>query len=215
MDYSENTVSYTTTNSYTTLNTLTGNTKNVWIVLHGIGYLSRYFLRYFDELPPEENYIIAPQAPSKYYLKNTYRHVGASWLTKEATQQETQNVIAYLDAVYAAEKLPEDLNFIVFGYSQGVSVATRWVAQKRIPCDHLVLYAGGIPEELQASDFEFLMKKQTRVTTFVGDADEYLTEERQAAETKKIETLFSGKAKQIFFKGGHEIKKELILNLVK
>ncbi|MDO6518032.1 alpha/beta hydrolase [Zobellia uliginosa] len=215
MDYSENTVSYTTTNSYATLNTLTDNTKNVWVVLHGIGYLSRYFLRYFDELPPEENYIIAPQAPSKYYLKNNYRHVGASWLTKEATQQETQNVIAYLDAVYAAEKFPEDLNFIVFGYSQGVSVATRWVAQKRIPCDHLVLYAGGIPEELQASDFEFLIKKQTKVTTLVGDADEYLTEERQAAETKKIEGLFGGKAKQISFKGGHEIKKELILNLVK
>ncbi|CAZ98154.1 alpha/beta hydrolase [Zobellia galactanivorans] len=215
MDYSENTVSYTTTNSYATLNTLTDKTKNVWVVLHGIGYLSRYFLRYFDELPPEENYIIAPQAPSKYYLKNSYRHVGASWLTKEATQQETQNVMAYLDAVYAAEKFPIDLNFIVFGYSQGVSVATRWVAQKRIQCDHLVLYAGGIPEELRASDFEFLAKNQSKITTLVGDADEYLTEERQALETKKIERLFGGKAKQILFKGGHEIKKELILNLVK
>ncbi|CAM4258432.1 alpha/beta hydrolase [Zobellia nedashkovskayae] len=214
MDYSENTVSYTTTNSYATLNSLTSQTKNVWIVLHGIGYLSRYFLRYFDELPPEENYIIAPQAPSKYYLNNTYRRVGASWLTKEGTEQETQNVLAYLDAVYAAQEFPENCNFIILGYSQGVSIATRWVAQRKIKCNQLVLYSGGIPNELKASDFSFLKEKNTKVTTLVGDTDEYITKERRKTESKKIEHLFGGKAEQIFFEGGHEIKKELILNLV-
>ncbi|MDB2606905.1 esterase [Zobellia sp.] len=214
MDYSENTVSYTTTNNYATLNSLTPQTKNVWIVLHGIGYLSRYFLRYFDELPSEENYIIAPQAPSKYYLNNKYRHVGASWLTKEATQQETQNVLTYLDAVYASEKIPAHCNFIVFGYSQGVSIATRWVAQRKIKCKYLVLYAGGIPNELEVADFNFLKENGTKVTTLVGNADEYLTKERQESESQRIEFLFGGSAEQIFFEGGHEIKKELILNLL-
>ncbi|WP_400073441.1 alpha/beta hydrolase [Zobellia russellii] len=214
MDYSENTVSYTTTNSYATLNSLTDQTKNVWIVLHGIGYLSRYFLRYFDELPPQENYIIAPQAPSKYYLNNKFRHVGASWLTKEDTEQETQNVLTYLDAVYSALSIPKSCNLIVLGYSQGVSIATRWVASRKIACNHLVLYAGGIPTELEASNFDFLMKNQTKVTTLVGNADEYLTEEKQASETKKINQLFKGEAEQIFFEGGHEVKKELILNLI-
>ncbi|MUH34549.1 esterase [Zobellia amurskyensis] len=214
MDYSENTVSYTTTNSYATLNALTDQTKNVWIVLHGIGYLSRYFLRYFDELPPQENFIIAPQAPSKYYLNNKYRHVGASWLTKEDTKQETQNVLTYLDAIYTSQSIPESCNLIVFGYSQGVSIATRWVASRKIKCNHLVLYAGGIPTELQPSDFDFLKENGTKTTTLVGNADEYLTEEKLASETKRIEHLFNGKAEQIFFEGGHEVKKELILNLV-
>ncbi len=67
---------FQTTNPYGTLNAPNPKTKNVWVVFHGIGYLSRYFLRYFDGLPSEENYIIAPQAPSKYYLNNEYRHVG-------------------------------------------------------------------------------------------------------------------------------------------
>ena len=68
----EKSVRYNSTNTYETLNGFTDKTKNVWIVFHGIGYLSKYFLKYFDELNPVDNYIIAPQAPSKYYLNNSY-----------------------------------------------------------------------------------------------------------------------------------------------
>ena len=65
----EKEITYTTRNSYSTLNTLTEHTKTVWLVFHGMGYLSRYFLRYFKTLNTRENYIIAPQAPSKYYIQ--------------------------------------------------------------------------------------------------------------------------------------------------
>ena len=214
MAHSEKTIDYTTTNTYSTLNSLTDNTKNFWVVLHGIGYLSRYFINFFDALPADENYIIAPQAPSKYYLNNAYRHVGASWLTKEETLQETKNVITYLDAVFTQERVPENCNLIVFGFSQGVSVAMRWVAQKKIRCSQLVLYAGGIPNELMPSDFDFLIKNGTKVTALVGNKDEYLSNEKQKSETGKIENLFAGRANQIVFEGGHELKKELINNLV-
>lgn len=214
MDSFEKQITYPTTHTYCTQNKLTRKTENVWIVLHGIGYLSRYFLKYFDGLPTEENYIIAPQAPSKYYLNKDYRHVGASWLTKENTQLETQNVVHYLDAIYKSESIGPDHNLIVFGFSQGVSIATRWVAKSQIKCTQLVLYAGGLPNELTADDFAFLEKNRTKVTTFVGDKDEYLTEERRKKESKKIGGLFGGKAEQIIFEGGHEVKKELINNLV-
>ena len=113
----EKQVSYNVTNTYTTLNDLTEKTRNVWIVLHGIGYLSRYFLKYFDGLPPEENYIIAPQAPSKYYLDKNYKYVGASWLTKENTAMESKNVLAYLDSVYEAENIPSRCQLLIFGFS--------------------------------------------------------------------------------------------------
>ena len=66
----EKEISYQITNTYSTLNELTEKTKNVWFVCHGIGYLSRYFISYFEGLNPEENYFIAPQASSKYYVKN-------------------------------------------------------------------------------------------------------------------------------------------------
>ena len=210
----EKQLSYTTTNTYETLNNLTNSTKNVWIVLHGIGFLSRYFLKYFDELPAETNYIVAPQAPSKYYLNGAYKHVGASWLTKENTALETKNILAYLDAVFEAEKIPSRCNLIVFGFSQGVSVAARWVAKRQLKCNQLVLYAGGIPNELVAEDFDFLKENNTQVTIIIGDNDEYLTPERLVTETKKITVLFRGNAKQLTFKGGHEIKKELLKKLI-
>ena len=214
MDLLENQVDYQTTNSYTTLNKITDKTKNIWIVFHGIGYLSKYFLRYFDELHQEENYIIAPQAPSKYYLNNQYRHVGASWLTKENTVTETQNVLSYLDAVVAKENIPAHCNLIVFGYSQGVSIATRWMVNRKIKCGHLVLYAGGIPNELTELDFKFLLENTTKVTTIVGDRDEYINKERFQLESQKITSLFDGRAEQVIFDGKHEIKKEIINTLV-
>ncbi len=210
----EKQVDYSTTNTYSTLNELTSTTKNVWVVLHGIGYLSRYFLKYFDELPPEENYIIAPQAPSKYYLNGEYRHVGASWLTKENTMPETENVYAYLDALLEAEQLPKDKNLFVFGFSQGVSIATRWVAKRQLACQQLVLYAGGMPKELTPQDFSFLEKNETKVTVIVGDKDEYLTAERLQTVSEHIKKLFHNRAKEFIFDGRHEVKKEIINQLV-
>jgi len=210
MSPTEKQASYTTTNSYVTLNELTEKTKRIWIVLHGIGYLSRYFLKYFDELNADENYIVAPQAPSKYYLKNEYRHVGASWLTKENTQQEKSNVIAYLEAVMKEENLPTDHKLIILGFSQGVSIATRWLAHSKLNCDHLVLYAGGIPTELVASDFDFLEQNGTKITVLVGNRDEYLTAQVMKKQSMLITTLFRGRALQTVFEGGHEMKKELL-----
>jgi predicted esterase len=207
----EKTVVYSTKNTYETLNQLTDKTKNVWVVLHGIGYLSRYFIKYFDQLPADENYIITPQAPSKYYLKNEYKHVGASWLTKEKTVMETANVLNYLDAVLEKEQLPQHLNFIVFGYSQGVSVATRWVAKRKLRCDRLILHSGGLPRELKAEDFSFLSENGTKVTAIVGDNDEYIDAEILKSEAQRMETLFDGQAEQIIFEGKHEVKKELLI----
>lgn len=214
MNRQEKQVGYQTTNTYETLNSVTGKTKNVWIVLHGIGYLSKYFLRYFEDLNPEENYIIAPQAPSKYYLKNEYKHVGASWLTKEQTELEVQNVVAYLNAVYQAEKIPQHCKLYIFGFSQGVSIATRWVAREQINCTALILYAGGIPNELRPEDFSFLEINDTSVSILVGNQDEYINAERLQQESIKIEKLFKGRAQQIIFEGGHELKKELIHQLI-
>lgn len=213
LDTTEKNVSYNSINSYATLNTLSAKTKNVWFVCHGIGYLSKYFLKYFKDLNKSENYIIAPQAPSKYYLGSAYKHVGASWLTKENTEQEIENVVHYLDAVLEKENLSKDTNLIVLGYSQGVSVALRYVAKRSLKCEQLVLLSGGIPHELKASDFEFLRRK-TKVTLAYGDQDEYLTKEIMIDQKKRFYDLFDSTAKIICFKGKHEVKKEIINKLV-
>ncbi len=204
------TVEYNTTSSYETLNNLTKQTKNVWMVFHGIGFLSKYFLRFFKELNPKENYIIAPQAPSKYYLNNEYKYVGASWLTKEDTQTELTNVLNYVDAVFTSENIGSNKNLIVLGFSQGVSIATRWIANKKLIFDTLILYAGSIPNELKKEDFNHINFDSSFVELIYGDSDEYLSEKRLEHEKTKSDSLFQGKAKNKIFKGGHEIKPELL-----
>ena len=212
MNSTEKEISYSSTNSYSTLNTLTNKTKTIWFVCHGMGYLSRYFLNYFKELNAEENYIIAPQAQSKYYIAPKYKHVGGSWLTKENTIKETENIMQYFDAILKAEQLPKNINLIVLGYSQGVSVAMRYVAKRRLYCNQLVLMSGGIPNELITSDFDFL-KEKTKISLIYGTQDEYMNEERMSYEKQRINELFGKKVSIIPFKGKHEVNKALLNNL--
>ena len=207
----EKKVSYTTTNSYSTRNKLSSATKNVWFCCHGLGFLSRYFIQYFNGLDADENYIIAPQAPSKYYQKSDFKHVGASWLTREETQQETENVLNYLDAVFASEEIPEDKRLILLGYSQGVSVAMRWLASRKLNVDTLVIHSGGIPKELSPQDFDFLTT--TQVELWYGTEDEYLTEKRIYEETRRAKEMFGEALKIVPFEGKHVVNRALINQL--
>lgn len=214
MKSKEKEISYQTTNSYSTLNELSERTKNVWFVCHGMGYLSRYFLKYFVDLNPEENYIIAPQAQSKYYVSLKLKHVGASWLTKENTIKETENVMRYLDAVFEEEQIPEHLNLIVLGYSQGVSVGLRYVAKRQLNCSQIVLMSGGIPKELVTADFDFLNRK-TKISLIYGNNDEFLDEDRLSLEKNRAFELFGHCDLQIIpFEGKHEVNKTLISQII-
>jgi predicted esterase len=211
MDSQEKEISYTTTNSYSTLNELTKSTKNVWFVCHGMGYLSRYFLKYFKTLNSEENYFIAPQAPSKYYLKSNFKYVGSCWLTKENTVKDTENVMHYFDSIFENEKIPQHINLIIFGYSQGVSVAMRYVVKRKLNCTKLILHSGGIPIELGANDFSFL---KAQVKLICGNKDTFLNEKRLQSEIKKAQQLFENQLEVIIFNGKHEVNVEIIKGLV-
>ena len=209
---SEKQVKYTASNSYSTLNTFSDKTKNIWLVFHGMGYLSKYFIRYFSELNPEENFIIAPQAPSKYYIGPKFKHVGASWLTRENTSEDTKNVLSYIDSVWIKEQPKVMPRFIVMGYSQGVSIATRWLASRNINCDELLLHSGGIPVELEPADFEHL-SETCRVTYLYGNEDEYINEARKTEEQLKGTKLFGSRLHIHEFKGIHEVNTTFLLQM--
>lgn len=205
----EKQVSYTTVNTYSTLNSFTEKTKNIWLVFHGMGYLSKYFTKYFAGLNIDENFIIVPQAPSKYYQGKNYKHVGASWLTRENTILETKNVLNYIDEVFKTECTSPMPNFIVMGYSQGVSIATRWLASRQIQCNHLILHSGGIPNELLPEDFSYL-KSTSKVTYIYGDKDQYITEARKTEESLKGTNLFGDRLQIEVFNGIHEVNTQFI-----
>lgn len=208
----EKQVTYTTSNTYNTLNSFTNKTKNVWLVFHGMGYLSKYFAKYFKGLNAEENFIVIPQAPSKFYLGTEYRHVGANWLTKVNTVEDTKNVLNYIDAVWKEEK-PETLpRFIVLGYSQGVSIAMRWLASRKIQCNNIVLHSGGIPKELDNKDFQYL-SDSCKVTYIYGDKDQYITKAKETEQTLKGKSIFGERLAIQVFKGVHEVHTDFINRL--
>ena len=212
MNPEEKEIIYQTSNSYSTLNNLTASTKNVWFACHGMGYLSRYFLRYFKQLDPDENYIIAPQAPSKYYIQPKM-HVGANWLTRDNTQVGMLNILNYFDAIFEAEQIPDNINLIVFGYSQGVSVSMRYLASRQIQCSQLVMHSGGIPKELKPEDFDYL-DSNTTVKLIFGTEDEFLNEARIAEEKKRAQDLFGKRLKILPFEGKHVVNVDYINDLV-
>lgn len=211
----ENQITYSHTNTYSTLNTFTPKTKNVWFVFHGMGHLTRYFIKHFEGLNPEENYIIAPQAPSKYYQDKRFKYVGASWLTKENTALEKENVLQYVDAVWTTESKKwegQSMNLILVGYSQGVSIVTRWSSSRKIDCSHLLLHSGAIPHELTSSDFEHL-SPMTTVTYLYGDKDEYINEARKTEQQLKGTALFGNRLQVEVFDGIHEVHENFINTL--
>jgi len=112
------------------------------------------------------------------------KHVGASWLTKENTLKEMENIISYFDNILSNEKI-ENLNFIFLGYSQGVSVAMRYLAKRKIIVSKLILMSGGIPKELTPKDFKYLKNKAVIYYVY-GDKDEYITEDFLNSEKKKV-----------------------------
>lgn len=213
MAISEKQVFYQAQNTYSTLNKLTDQTEYVWFVCHGLGYLSRYFISYFNCLDKTSNYIIAPQAPSKYYQSDDFKYIGASWLTRENTMDEAKNILAYFDAVAEEEAIPTDKKRILFGFSQGVSVSLRWMVARQIDCDILVIYAGGIPEELTPGDFSFINK--TKVKMIYGKEDPYINEKSLQKQLDRAENLFGKERIEVIpFDGKHEVKSSLIKALV-
>ena len=178
---SEKKVIYSSSNTYSVLNNYTKKTKNVWIVFHGLGYLSKYFIKYFS---------------------------------KVNTLEETKNIMKYVDEVYKSEINSTPQNLIVLGYSQGVSIATRWVASRKINCDHLILHSGGIPVELNPEDFSHL-KKTTKVWYTYGNRDPYINDARKTEETLKGNYLFGNHLKIEVFDGIHEINTNFIMKISK
>ena len=206
----EKELTYNTSNTYSTLNQLTSNTRYIWFVCHGMGYLSRFFLKYFEGLNTEEHYIIAPQAPNKYYLGSQFKHVGASWLTRENTSRETENIISYFDAIFKAEGITEKHKLVVMGYSQGVSVAMRYMAKRQLQAEILIIHSGGIPKELTKSDFDYF---QGKVKLIYGTKDEYLYETRIQTEQQIALSLFGSHLEIIPLEGKHEVNVKILNQL--
>jgi dienelactone hydrolase len=136
---------------FATLGDMHERIRQVWFVCHGYSQLVKEFIRYFSVLDDGTRLVVAPEALSRFYLESTDGKVGASWMTKEDRLEEVNDYVRYLDALYEHISTQVDLNGTtvhVFGFSQGVATASRWISRGTVRADQLVLWAGALPPEL-------------------------------------------------------------------
>ncbi|SFT54391.1 Predicted esterase [Lishizhenia tianjinensis] len=157
--------------------------KHLVFVLHGYGQLSKFFIRKFKDLVNEETAIIAPEGMHRFYLKGSSGRVGASWMTKEAREDDIADNIQFLNEVFRNIEPNTDQKRTLLGFSQGGATAARWHQLGEVNFDNFVLWASVFPPDLKGieSDSAFMHSNNFFV---VGDQDEFLDEERIHAAEK-------------------------------
>ena len=208
-------VKYPRTGRYYTLNTVQQKTKNVWIVFHGYGQLAEYFIKHFEELDALENFIVAPEGLSRFYIDGLTGRVGASWMTKEDRDEEIEDQSNYLNMVIQQCKL--DLGnpahrIIVLGFSQGTATAIRWLAKNGIRPAELILWAGNFPHDvdarMNASTFRDLS-----VHFVHGNEDPFLKEVNMDEKFMELEAM-GLKLKSWSFAGKHVMDRPTLAKIV-
>jgi predicted esterase len=187
------------------------DSETIWFVCHGYGQLAEYFIRNFEELDPNKNFIVAPEALSRFYLEGFSGRVGAAWMTKEERDAEIKDYVHYLNGLYSAilkENTTAKIN--VLGFSQGVPAVCRWVADGRIKFDKLILWAGIFPPDLN-TDFSFTVENllKGKLTYIVYGKDDQFLKEEHLMEIEKFKEV-KPDLKVIMFEGKHEISKAIL-----
>ncbi|MCF8459392.1 MAG: serine hydrolase family protein [Flavobacteriales bacterium] len=200
---------------YYKLNTVSQKTENIWIVFHGYGQLSEYFIKHFEELDAEENFIIAPEGLSRFYVDGLTGRVGASWMTKEDREEEIKDQSNYINAVLndaGVDFSDVSYRFIVLGFSQGTATAVRWFANNGIRPSQLVLWAGSFPHDVNAIEQSDIFKNLP-VHFVYGDKDQFLKDVNIEEKTAEFENM--GMKLSVWpFEGKHVMDRPTLAKIV-
>ena len=199
---------------YQKLGQIDSQTTDIWFVLHGYGQLSQYFIKKFEGLNQRTQCIIAPEGLSRFYLNGFSGRVGATWMTKEDRLTDINNYLRYLNAIYQQELEAVDLSTMtvhLLGFSQGTATVTRWALQPQIQCDHLILWAGMLPHDMDLQVGSQKLKDKL-LTLVYGDQDEFVTKERLDQQKEMLSSM-ELKAEKIVFAGGHDIDQPTLMKI--
>lgn len=207
-------ITITKTGRYSIEGELGENTKEVWIVCHGYGYLAEYFIKYFENLTNDTCCVIAPEGLNKFYKNGMGGDVGANWMTKSDRLSEIEDYINFLDQLLAMILAKVDRTGIklnILGFSQGTATVCRWLTRSNIKADNVVIWAGEIPDDIDFDKFNQLFENKP-VQLVVGDNDEFVSEEileHFAAFLKSKAINFNLRR----YEGGHKIDEALLLEI--
>lgn len=180
--------------------------SEAWMMLHGYGQLASRFLRAFAPLATPGRLLVAPEGLSRFYLEAGAGKVGASWMTREDRAREIEDYLAYLDQVRA--RLIPPVPLTVLGFSQGVATASRWAVAATPAPVRLICWGGLLPEEIPAASLIPM-----RLTYVVGAKEEWAPV--PAVEAQAASFRAAGVTVEVVeFEGGHEIRREVVAQLV-
>lgn len=210
----ENYISVQKTARYFTLGELNKNTKQLWLVLHGYGYHAGFFIKKFEPIIANDTYIVAPEGLSKFYKEGFSGKVGASWMTKEDRLNEIEDQIFYLNAL--TEDLlkqcdRDNISLNVLGFSQGGATLVRWLNNRKIKVDNLILWATSIPHDFDYEQNKDLFDNSNNYF-FLGKQDPFLnwiSPEELKNKLEKYDVDFTIN----WFEGEHDIPKDQLLKL--
>ena len=192
--------------------------RELWIALHGYGQLAAGFARAMTPATSQERVIVVPEALSRFYLGSPTRgthataRVGATWMTREDREAEIADHVDYLDALHDAviATLPS-VRVLVLGFSQGVATATRWLTRGRTRAHRVVLWAGGLPDDVDVSRLVD-PARDTRVSFVIGRRDDVVPAETIVRTTSRLESL-GARYERLEFDGGHRLNRALLARL--
>ncbi len=199
--------------SYRTLNQLTSATERIWIVFHGYGQLTEYFLQKFTILDQASNFILAPQGLSKFYLDGFAGRVGATWMTKEDRLTEIENQQRYLSTLVSKYVDPHpNAELILFGFSQGVATMGRFAAYNNLKFNKMILWAGTFPHDVEQHELAH-WPPEYDLRYFTGRQDPFLREGLVEEQQARLKMLTGRTVQPQYFDGKHEIIPELLLQI--
>ena len=204
-------ISITKTHKYSQLGECSKNTDTVWIVLHGYGMLSEYFIKKFECIMNDSTVVIAPEGSNRFYLENNYYRVGASWMTKLDKEKDIEDNISFIQTLYS--NIVDEIGHTNFklntlGFSQGGATLVRWIMSNNINIDSLILWGSDIPKDCLTNE------KKSRwssidVKLVIGNQDEYINEENKQKVIDLINS-YGLKYELVEYEGSHKIiEKEL------
>ncbi|WP_210516205.1 alpha/beta hydrolase [Hymenobacter terricola] len=200
---------------YYQLGELSAETQRIWFVCHGYGQLAAYFSRHFAFLAEADPYtvVVAPEGLSRFYLNGNGGRVGASWMTRDDRLPEIDDHVNFLNQLSQKvldECLPS-VQVTVLGFSQGTATASRWLAQAHFRPAHLILWAGGFPEDIEPATTQNLLQNLP-LTVVIGSDDEYIPVAQAEQQHRHLQQLGAA-ARFITFPGKHELNRAVLAEL--
>jgi predicted esterase len=206
---------------YYTIGPTHGFPRELWVVVHGYGQLARRFIKSFAPIDDGSRLVVAPEALSRFYLdpiaeRRTHAEprVGATWMTREDREHEIEDYIAYLEQLTAEVRRHlsgAGPRIVVLGFSQGTATVCRWLASSELRADQIVLWAGGIPPELDVARWS--ARLHGAALTFVaGEEDETVPASAVVAEGERLSAAGVAFTLQRY-PGGHRVDADALTRL--